>query len=419
MKKIFTILSAAFLLGQIFAQTVNDFRDSTSSGVLRRAISSSTYPSGSIFLLNNSKTYDMINGSNPTISKSFVVTGDISTSGKPTITIDSTRSFTIATGGSIDSIKFVDVNIVGIKSKRGLDAAGGYLFNNGSNVVTLNKLIISNCNVSRLRGFFRIRTAGSTLTSAYINNCIFDSVGGYNIVTAEDAKISSIYIGNSTFVKSERLIRSTTANSDNVTVENCTFLQAPTSKNQLILYGTGTITGTKTLSNCIFGPVWHLSSVVDTATIISPSATLGFTISNCYRTREINILDSATSAITRYEKSCNEVFTDTSSITISSINLKIKDQAFPGKFNCGDPRWYSGATTIIASSKNNSNLIVRNNELAFNDIVKKVEIYSINGRLIKSAKNVNQLSTSYLPKGIYIVRITDKYDILSTQKFIK
>jgi hypothetical protein len=415
MKKIFTFLCAAFLAGSLISQTVVNLKDSTSSGALQRAIANAAYPSGSIFILNNAMTYDLVSTN---LTKSFVVMNDINSTGKPTLSFAAGNSFNIATGGTIDSIKFMNVNF---NSKSiAINTNGGYLFNNGSNVVILKKVFVENCNMSNMRGFVRLRTAGSRIDSISIFNCVFDSIGGYNVVTAENLSVvKNIFVSNSTFIKTERLIRTNNASSENVLINNCSFFNCPRNTYNMIDYGTGTINGTKSITNCIFGQIWNPATLSYGSGKVANPNTIVFTLNNNYKLNDFKQNDSATLAITKYDKPSSDLFTDIT--TVGAINLKIKDGTFPGATSTGDPRWYyTGTPTSIAkSTNNNTQLVVLKNELLFGSLVSKVSIYSINGKVVKSAQNVNQISTATLQRGIYIVKYIDKNNVTSAQKFIK
>jgi hypothetical protein len=418
MKKIITLVSFLLFFANMFSQTVVDLRDSTSSGSLYRAISNSAYTSGSTFILSNSRTYDLVKSSaNTALTKSFTIKGDPSTSGKATINIVAQRSLYLSKAVTLDYLKFSNVKFIGGSST--IDSNGSYVFNGATYVATINKVTFDSCEFYRLRGVFRLRIAGASLDSISYNSCVFDSIGTLSVARAEDgSSINNILINNCTFVKVENLISvATTGTTDTLKISNCTFLDCPKNgSTALINYGTGTVL-TKAISNCIFANVWELTNV-DTAYIVSPS-TLGVTFNNCYRTNDIVQMDSSYNVITRYPKSCTDLFTDTL-VNRSYIKLNIKDASFAGATSAGDPQWYYSLSSSVKNTfDNNVTIWVKNNMLEFSAQVKEVLIYNINGQVVKSASEVNELSVSELNSGVYIVKVKDTEGKITVKKFIK
>ena len=94
--------------------------------------------------------------------------------------------------------------------------------------------------------------------------------------------------------------------------------------------------------------------------------------------------------------------------------------AFIAKFN----------NSSLSLNDNNSMAIIdvfpnpTSGELYFSgDIenIKGIELYDYTGKKIKSANNnnINQIDISHLPIGLYLVKIIDNYNNISTKKIIK
>ncbi len=58
------------------------------------------------------------------------------------------------------------------------------------------------------------------------------------------------------------------------------------------------------------------------------------------------------------------------------------------------------------------------NQITFNESVKSVVVYTLEGKLIPTQLENNTVDVSHLSSGMYIVQITDENDILVTQKLI-
>lgn len=73
-------------------------------------------------------------------------------------------------------------------------------------------------------------------------------------VAVASTKANNISFTNSTFYKCEKMIGSTPTSSTSILLESCTFNDAPSGNNSFCIdYNTSTVTGSITVSNCIFG----------------------------------------------------------------------------------------------------------------------------------------------------------------------
>jgi len=59
------------------------------------------------------------------------------------------------------------------------------------------------------------------------------------------------------------------------------------------------------------------------------------------------------------------------------------------------------------------------NQITFNESVKSVVVYTLEGKLIPTQLENNTVDVSHLSSGMYIVQITDENDSRMTQKLVK
>ncbi|NCB83461.1 MAG: T9SS type A sorting domain-containing protein [Bacteroidia bacterium] len=81
---------------------------------------------------------------------------------------------------------------------------------------------------------------------------------------------------------------------------------------------------------------------------------------------------------------------------------------------------YGAYTMTIATGVNNINasnvdIILRGRQIVISEQVKTAEIYSVNGQLLATANNINEMAAPG-QKGIYIVRVTDNSGAQKVQK---
>ena len=81
---------------------------------------------------------------------------------------------------------------------------------------------------------------------------------------------------------------------------------------------------------------------------------------------------------------------------------------------------YGAYTMTIATGVNNINasnvdIILRGRQIVISEQVKTAEIYSVNGQLLATANNTNEMATPG-QKGIYIIRVTDNSGAQKVQK---
>ena len=101
---------------------------------------------------------------------------------------------------------------------------------------------------------------------------------------------------------------------------------------------------------------------------------------------------------------------DGAAATATVGDYSIKDISFAAI--AGDPRW-RGHTAVISPKASSTAISYNGTEIKLNE-AQDINIFSVTGELLKSAKKVNILSVANLTKGVYIVKAGN-----AVQKFIK
>lgn len=284
-----------------------------------------TAPSGSLIILKKGLVYTVTS----TVSLSKTVTiasGDDLLSQVPA-SIYFTGNLNFAAGSVIDSVSFVNVNIVGS------DYSSKYVFNN-SNAATIGKLKFDNCKLQIFRGVVRLQSGATTINNFEINNSVVDSISGYGILTVDNVscKVENIRITNSTVSRTELVIQSKKQASNAVLIENCTFYRAPNGGTYLIDYENFGVTAGVTLNNNIF------SVGKDNKGNASPRGVRVnnnlISALNNYATSDYVNGGNPIPNLIPYIRPSSDLFTNP-----GQNNFTIKDAGFPGRSTAGDPRW--------------------------------------------------------------------------------
>jgi hypothetical protein len=236
-------------------------------------------------------------------------------------------------------IKFENLDMPGYANGDATLTKRNYIFNQ-STASNTAEIIFENCTIRnyvntpmRLQG-----SAAITIGKFTVNkNLVFDigdnnANGTYAFINTNVAtgKINNISITNSTFYKiGLGLILHSAAPSTSVVVENNTFYNVIGNGRYLIDYNAQTI-GTFSFRNNIIGKTL---SPLNTARGIRYSGS-NLVVVNSYKTTDAVFAGNAIPNLTDYNKTSAELFTSP-----DAGNFLIKDNAFPGKADSGDPRW--------------------------------------------------------------------------------
>ncbi|MFT3845994.1 MAG: DUF5123 domain-containing protein [Lacibacter sp.] len=288
-------------------------------------------PSGSIILLKRGETYNVTTSLSLNKSLTFMPGTDLMNPANPVIYMPS--NFNVLSGSTIDSIVFTGVTL------RGSDYASKYIFNINT-ACTIGKLKFENCWAEIFRGIVRTQSQPAIINNFEINNCVMDSIAGYGVLTVDVAtsKADVIKITNSTFYKAEKIITSKN-NSTSLLIENCTFNEAPTGSGSAyyIDYSTSptnVVANGVTVNNCIFGIGKITTGGLLTVRDIRVGAATVINTANLYRTSDHVSLGNDFPTFTTYPKTAAQLWQNP-----AAGDFKIIDNTFPGRTNCGDPRW--------------------------------------------------------------------------------
>lgn len=293
-----------------------------------------TIPAGSTVLLKKGLTYNINAGYG--ITKAVTITSgeDLATNEPPTLYFTSNFSFPAA--ATVDYVRFEKLTL------RSDNYGSRYVFNVNA-AFNVGEISFNACTIRAFRGVSRFQNQAITVGKFLINNCLVDSVKDYGVVNADgaDALVKEISITNSTIYKCEKVIVSSkpTGTLTSVTVENCTFNEAPWGGageagigNAIIDCLNQKFTGLITFKNNIVGPGWKRDNVIVRG--IRPGAA-AIDASNNYITSDASIaVDGSIPDIIAYGKPSTDLFTDA-----ANGNFKIKDNSFAGRNTSGDPRW--------------------------------------------------------------------------------
>jgi hypothetical protein len=296
-------------------------------------------PSGSIVILKRGLTYNFTAATS--LNKSLTIL-----SGSDFIpelaSIFMGSNFNLTAGAAIDSLVFKDVNMYSD------NYASKYVFNINQ-VGTIGKVRFENVRGYRFRGFFRMQTggAGTKVTDLIIENCVIDSLRDFSLVNTNNSNtVANIYVSKTTLYNARKVIDHRSPGSNSIKFENCTFYNLPGGGAStppggiggfyFIDLGTQNSATPIVITNCIFGKTWNDQGLGDDARGIQAGAATTVSYTNSYQTSDFistNLLFQM--SLIPYSGTSFSLYTDP-----ANGNFKIKDNAFAGRNNCGDPRWY-------------------------------------------------------------------------------
>jgi hypothetical protein len=250
-------------------------------------------------------------------------------------------NFNLTANAAIDSLVFKDLNMYSD------DFNAKYIFNINQ-VGTIGKVRFENVRGHRFRGFFRMQTggAGTKVTDLTILNCVIDSLRDFSLVNTNNSNtVANIRVSNTTIYNARKVIDHRSPGSNSIKFENCSFFNLPTGGTAggvggFYFIDLGTTQNSATpivISNCIFGKTWEETTSSNDARGIQAGAATSVSVTNSYQTSDFvstNALYQIQGLIS-YSGTSFNLYTDP-----ANGNFKIKDNAFAGKGNSGDPRWY-------------------------------------------------------------------------------
>jgi hypothetical protein len=280
-------------------------------------------------------------------------------------------------------------------------------------VATVN---ITGCSIANFRGIVRMRT-GVNFSNLNVDNCIIRNTGSYCIlVTEAGSTLGNYTFRNSTVYGTNTSLFGVSASlPTTLTISDCTFDNIIyTAGKYFIDFGAGTTT-TLTISNTIIGKTANAAAVKG----IRGGTGFTYTVNNSYITSDCLTASPALTGFTTYANTAATLFTTPTTFdgavpTATVGCYKIKDASFSGI--AGDPRWIncncSDYTAVITPKASSTAISYNGTEISLNE-TQDIAIYGVTGQLLQSAKQVNKLSVTKLPQGIYAAKAG-----MTVQKFI-
>jgi hypothetical protein len=294
--------------------------------------------SGSVYILRRSETYTCN-------TATFILSKSIKVICLPGLGNPAQLNYLNETdiSGAIDSIKFKDVSITGLKSDGTSKVA--YMFNTtGTYNCNVGILSFENCTVRSFgNAIVRLQTGAAPwgiINKVYVNNCILNDFGnasGYAIFHSANGgangnKINNFEIRNSTCYNfTKGLLYNSMSNSASVLVESCTFNDMVGSNNYFMDFGTAYTVSSLNVNNSIFGKTKDAAL----SNGIRASTSTSIVTNNCYTTSDFFFIAKYTlPGLNLFSGLSTELYTDPANGVFT-----FKATSFPGKTSSGDPRW--------------------------------------------------------------------------------
>ena len=315
---------------------VIDIRDQTDPAAVENAILSA--PSGSVILIAHGSSYDL--PSTP-LTKSITIQAAYGF-GEQKAVLSTTGNWNLdSSASSITNIHFINLEI------RGEDIGGDYIFNPSSGSIAVGEVLFENCKITNFRGIMRIR-ANIIVDEFVISNSIVDSIGNYGIFTTDTdpgnpqtATVNNIRLLNSTFNYIELGVQSRN-NSQNITIESCTFANFIKSSRFIFRYrgsdGNNNVLNGISIKNSIFGHNWDEgdTGVYGIQGINQGLENTNFDIANNFSTANFFFTSNPITGLPEgnYSGTQEALWVDP-----ANGDFNFSDRGFVGRFDTGDPRW--------------------------------------------------------------------------------
>ncbi|HLR50705.1 MAG TPA: DUF5123 domain-containing protein [Candidatus Sphingobacterium stercoripullorum] len=296
-----------------------DLRESSDPMILQNTLN--TVAEGSTIVLNRGMTY--------TITETFKLDRGVTVMSYPGFGpqahIEMSSSFDVSAPGSVELIRFEDLNITG-------EQGSTYVFNLSSSS-DIKKIEFEGCLIEEHRGVMRMKDAGLKVVDQYvINNSIVQNIGNYNVLTVDhnDAKVNDVRLSKSSFINLMWILRfggAVTSDLRAIDIEDVTFYNAPSDNRYVVDNMRGTATNGLTIRNTIFG-------YSDGARAINRNNISQITVVNSFATQDFGT--TLVEGVTPYSANSNSVFAKPNNDIYAESDLTIIDKEL---FTVGDPRW--------------------------------------------------------------------------------
>ncbi|HET7734106.1 MAG TPA: DUF4957 domain-containing protein [Paludibacter sp.] len=352
----------------------------------------------------------------------YVVDGNITMTKAITIKAQNSKKATISgasflfTTSSTGSLTVQDLVLDGTKT--GGTTFAGYLVDfNGTYPLAVNQITFDNCSITKYGNcMLRANRGECTCDGLKINNCIIYNngyVAAYPFFQVTKTKFGtgSLELTNSTvydFANEYIQNYSTTAGGDNTATylfKNNTFFNTVTvTARRPFNFSSGIV---KVQNNIFVQSTTGTRLLSQTININAAIASTEFSYNDVYNYKSDSLLYYTGWQTNLFNHNDNPMFKDS-----ANNDFTLPEGSTLITMKVGDPRWF-GTISAINSPKASSTAISYNGTEIKLSETRDINIYSVTGELLKSAKQVNVLSVANLSKGIYIVKAGS-----AVQKFI-
>lgn len=375
-------------------------------------------------------TWDVTTTNNLTFTKNAIVRAASNMLSKPIIKLN-----TLATGTITNifytvtpdlTITFEGIEFDGKNEKAGATVQPVLLY--ATSAATNCKVTVKDCfmhdfkNASsngliRLSGnFSSLNMQGSTVNDCSGRMLYFNSpattvgtpnYGPLNLTKCTFSNISGltqiIYFAST----SGALATGTTA-----TINHCTFYNYSTTatNSDSIIFRFRAMTGAITIKNSIF------DNVAKTFKFANPISTAPvYTIDSCFLAGfTYPPVTTSTATVTNaFASTPVPAYTNAASFDFSLTN--------PANFICGDGypagNYYNYVKTGLKNKYSNAKIRMNGNEITSSEIG-SIELFNLQGVILKQAKNTNKLIATNLTSGLYMVKFTDQAGKVTTSKVL-
>ncbi|MDD4969526.1 MAG: DUF4957 domain-containing protein [Paludibacter sp.] len=295
----------------------------------------------------------------------------------------------------------------GTDSKYGIQAV--------AEVATIDSIKLINCEALNFgRGLIRAdnTTLIATIGQIVIDNCIVSNASsvssGYATIGLKTAKVSNITIKNSTFINglggvvySEDATTVANVLIDHVTIYNCDKIG-----NKPIIGLRSPVGSTISVTNNIL--YFHGITTAPADTMTNKAIDFALSAGALTLNNSIVLPHQFTNKVVKLilPDNTSTLWTAFNTVTVDSLSMdaSYKVTTYPTQLNTiGDPRGYIVKSAVISPEMSSTVISYNGTEISINE-TRDINIYSVTGNLLRSAKKANVLSVANLPKGIYLVK---------------
>jgi hypothetical protein len=432
MKKTTLIASAICVFSavgifNVQAQVVRQYADTTGLSADIKAGAADIYELTSP---GSSYTFDVASSNNLTFIKSAIVRAESSLTSKPIIKLNTTGTGSITnifyTITPDLTISFEGIEFDGKNEKIGATIQPVLFY--ATSAATTCKVTVKNCFIHDFKnaapnGVIRLSGSFSSLDmqGSTINNCsgrmlYFNApattvgtpnYGPLNLTNCTFSNISGltqiIYYAST----SGAFSTGTTA-----TINHCTFYNYSTTAttSDSVIFRFRAMSGAITIKNSIF------DNVAKTFKFANPITTAPvYTIDSCFLAGfTYPPVTTSTATVTNsFVATPTPTYTNAATFDFSLTNNT--------SFMCGDGypagNYYNYIKTGLNNTYSNAKITIRDNEITCSE-VGNIELYNLQGVVLKHTKNTDKLIANNLKSGLYLVKFTNINGQVATSKLL-